>query len=285
MIKKGLGRGLDSLFGNYEETAEENKQNKANEVNILISLIDRNQNQPRKIFDDKSLQELADSIKEYGIIQPLIVTKRGDRYLIVAGERRFRAAKIAGLKEVPVIVKDMTDQEIREVALVENLQRENLNPIESARAIQELISKHNLTQEQIADKIGKSRPLIANTLRLLTLCPQVIKMVESGKLSAGHARTLIVIENPEIQLQIAELAVKANLSVRELEKYVKEILNPKPVKQKKEIEQSLELKEFAKKMQDKFKTKITIIGNDKKGKIVINYFSASELQKIYDEIL
>lgn len=283
MIKKGLGRGLDSLFGEYPE--EKTEEVSSGVQTISMSLLDRNENQPRKVFDEKSLNELAESIKTYGIIQPLVVVKRGNRYLIVAGERRFRAAKIAGLKEVPVVVKEMTDQEIREVALVENLQRENLNPIESAKAIQELISKHNLTQEQIADKIGKSRPLIANTLRLLTLSPAVIKLVETNKLSAGHARTLVVIENPEIQLQIAELAIKANLSVRELEKYVKEILNPKQEKPKQKKEQSLEIKEFVKKMQEKFQTKVTILGNDKKGRIVIDYYNADELQKIYDSII
>ena len=283
MIKKGLGRGLDSLFGEYPE--EKNNEEESGIKNISISLLDRNENQPRKTFDEKSLSELAESIKTYGIIQPLVVVKRNNRYLIVAGERRFRAAKIAGIKEVPVVVKEMTDQEIREVALVENLQRENLNPIESAKAIQELINKHNLTQEQIADKIGKSRPLIANTLRLLTLCPEVIKLIENNKLSAGHARTLVVVENPEIQLQIAELAIKANLSVRELEKYVKEILNPKQEKPKQKKEQSLEIKEFVKKMQEKFQTKVTIMGNDKKGKIVIDYYNPDELQKIYDSII
>ena len=283
MIKKGLGRGLDSLFGEYPE--EKNNEEESGIKNISISLLDRNENQPRKTFDEKSLSELAESIKTYGIIQPLVVVKRNNRYLIVAGERRFRAAKIAGIKEVPVVVKEMTDQEIREVALVENLQRENLNPLESAKAIQELINKHNLTQEQIADKIGKSRPLIANTLRLLTLCPEVIKLIENNKLSAGHARTLVVVENPEIQLQIAELAIKANLSVRELEKYVKEILNPKQEKPKQKKEQSLEIKEFVKKMQEKFQTKVTIMGNDKKGKIVIDYYNPDELQKIYDSII
>ena len=284
MIKKGLGRGLDSLFGDYSSEKDGAAINDGT-INVSISLLDRNENQPRKNFDDKALSELAESIKTYGVIQPLVVTKRGNRYLIVAGERRFRAAKIAGLKEVPVVVKDMNDQEIREVALVENLQRENLNPIESAKAIQELIVKHNLTQEQIADKIGKSRPLIANTLRLLNLCPQVIKMVESGKLSAGHARTLITIENEELQIKIAELAIKANLSVREMEKYVKEILNPKPEKIKKAREQSLEIIDFVKRMQDKFKTKVTINGNDKKGKIIIDYYNSEELQRIYENIL
>ena len=285
MIKKGLGRGLDSLFGEYNENNENNKINNEGTVNIAISLLDRNENQPRKNFDEKSLNELADSIRTYGVIQPLVVTKRGNRYLIVAGERRFRAAKLAGLKELPVVVKEMNDQEVREIALVENLQRENLNPIESARAIKELIEKHNLTQEQIADKIGKSRPLIANTLRLLTLCPEVVKLVENGKLSAGHARTLVVIENADVQQKVAELVIKGNLSVRETEKYVKEILNPKVVNKKPKKEQSLEICDFTRKMQEKLNTKVTILGNDKKGRIIIDYFNANDLQKIYDIIL
>lgn len=286
MQKKGLGRGLGSLFSEYnteEEVQTSTVQEAGGTINISMSKIDRNENQPRKRFDEKALQELADSIKSYGIIQPLVLTKRGDRYLIVAGERRFRAAKIAGLKEVPAIIKDMNDQEVREVALIENLQRENLNAIENARAMQELITKYNMTQEQVAEKIGKSRSVIANTIRLLTLCPEVVKLVEDEKLSSGHARVLVVVENPELQLRIAEMTIKAKLSVRELEKYVKEIQNPKKVHEKKE--QSLEIKQFVKNMQDKFSTKVTILGNDKKGRILIDYYNPQDLQRIYDIIL
>ena len=282
-MKKGLGRGLDSLFGGFEPEEEISKEEKKSQEEIAISLIDRNEEQPRKKFDEKALSELAESMKTYGVIQPLIVTKRGNRYMIVAGERRFRAAKMAGLKSVPVVVREMSDQEIREVALVENLQRENLNPIESARAIQELISKHNLTQEKISEKIGKSRSAVANTLRLLTLSPEVIKLVEEDKLSSGHARVLVVVENEELQIRIAEMTVKAKLSVRELEKYVKEILNPKQKKEKKE--QSLEIKHFVQSMQEKFSTKVSILGNDKKGKILIDYYNADDLQRIYDFIM
>lgn len=286
MQKKGLGRGLGSLFSEYnteEEVQTSTVQEAGGTINISMSKIDRNENQPRKRFDEKALQELADSIKSYGIIQPLVLTKRGDRYLIVAGERRFRAAKIAGLKEVPAIIKDMNDQEVREVALIENLQRENLNAIENARAMQELITKYNMTQEQVAEKIGKSRSVIANTIRLLTLCPEVVKLVEDEKLSSGHARVLVIVENPELQLRIAEMTIKAKLSVRELEKYVKEIQNPKKVHEKKE--QSLEIKQFVKNMQDKFSTKVTILGNDKKGRILIDYYNPQDLQRIYDIIL
>ena len=283
-MKKGLGRGLNSLFGEIQnDELNISSQNNENNVEISINLLDRNDDQPRKKFDEKALNELADSIKSYGIIQPLIVTKRGSRYLIVAGERRFRAAKIAGIKTVPCIIKDMNDQEIREVALVENLQRENLNPIESARAIQELISRHNLTQEKIAEKIGKSRPAVANTLRLLSLSPEVIKFIEEDKLSSGHARVLVVIENEELQIKIAEMAIKAKLSVRELEKYVKEILNPKVKHEKKE--QSLELKQFANDLQQKIKTKVTILGNDKKGRILIDYYSQDDLQRLYEFLI
>ena len=285
-MKKALGRGLNSLFGEYPEENEKKNESfddNQNTQEISINLLDRNENQPRKKFDEKALNELADSMRTYGIIQPLVVTKRGNRYLIVAGERRFRAAKIAGLKTVPVVIKDMNDEEIREVALVENLQRENLNPIESARAIHELITKHGLTQEKVSERIGKSRPAVANTLRLLSLAPEVIRYVEEDKLSSGHARVLVAVENEELQCKIAEMTIKAKLSVRELEKYVREVLNPKNIKAKKE--QSLEIKQFIDLMQNKLATKVSILGNDKKGRIIIDYYNAKDLQRIYDIIL
>lgn len=288
MNKKGLGRGLESLFGNFEDgssfsptekqtlniTPDDEKQAKE----IAVSLIDNNENQPRKKFDEKSLNELAQSVKNYGIIQPLVLTKRGQRYLIVAGERRWRAAKIAGLKTVPAIIKDLSDQDVREVALVENLQRENLNAVEGARAIQELIEKHSLTQEKIADKIGKSRSAVANTLRLLTLAPEVLEMIENDTITSGHARPLIVLEDKKAQVEIAKMAKDGKASVRQVEKFVKEFLKPKAEKTK--AEQSLELKGFAKRLQDVFSTKVTILGNDKKGRIFIDYYSQDDLDRI-----
>ena len=291
MNMRGLGRGLDSLFGDYESfdtpkaEVKEKVLEKIKEVNrgaedISIALIDRNPNQPRKNFDEKALKELAQSIKTNGVIQPIIVTKKGDRYIIIAGERRWRASQLAGLKTVPCIVRNYTDREICEIAIIENLQREDLNPIESARAIKQLIETFDLTQEVVADRIGKSRPAVANTLRLLTLTPEVVNMIEAGKLSAGHARCLITVEDPKIQVELALKACDNKISVRELEKYIKQLSKGNNGKKQAEP-QSLELKDFAKKMERIFSTKVSILGNDHKGRIFIDYYNGDDLQRIY----
>ncbi len=291
MNMRGLGRGLDSLFGDYESfdtpkaEIKEKVVEKIKEVNrgaedISIALIDRNPNQPRKNFDEKALKELAQSIKTNGVIQPIIVTKKGDRYIIIAGERRWRASQLAGLKTVPCIVRNYTDREICEIAIIENLQREDLNPIESARAIKQLIETFDLTQEVVADRIGKSRPAVANTLRLLTLTPEVVNMIEAGKLSAGHARCLITVEDPKIQVELALKACDNKISVRELEKYIKQLSKGNNGKKQAEP-QSLELKDFAKKMERIFSTKVSILGNDHKGRIFIDYYNGDDLQRIY----
>lgn len=291
MNMRGLGRGLDSLFGDYESfdtpkaEVKEKVVEKIKEVNrgaedISIALIDRNPNQPRKNFDEKALKELAQSIKTNGVIQPIIVTKKGDRYIIIAGERRWRASQLAGLKTVPCIVRNYTDREICEIAIIENLQREDLNPIESARAIKQLIETFDLTQEVVADRIGKSRPAVANTLRLLTLTPEVVNMIEAGKLSAGHARCLITVEDPKIQVELALKACDNKISVRELEKYIKQLAKGNNGKKQAEP-QSLELKDFAKKMERIFSTKVSILGNDHKGRIFIDYYNGDDLQRIY----
>lgn len=291
MNMRGLGRGLDSLFGDYESfdtpkaEVKEKVVEKIKEVNrgaedISIALIDRNPNQPRKNFDEKALKELAQSIKTNGVIQPIIVTKKGDRYIIIAGERRWRASQLAGLKTVPCIVRNYTDREICEIAIIENLQREDLNPIESARAIKQLIETFDLTQEVVADRIGKSRPAVANTLRLLTLTPEVVNMIEAGKLSAGHARCLITVEDPKIQVELALKACDNKISVRELEKYIKQLAKGNNG-QKQAEPQSLELKDFAKKMERIFSTKVSILGNDHKGRIFIDYYNGDDLQRIY----
>lgn len=303
-MKRGLGRGLGSLFGDYEnyelekdekqpENDKENKQTKKSASNndadiangvleIEIGLIDRNEEQPRKNFDEKALKELAQSIKQHGIIQPLILQKSGDRYQIVAGERRFRAARLAGLKKVPAIIKEYTEQEMSEISIIENLQREDLNPIESAKAIARLIEQFNLTQEVVADKIGKSRPAVANTLRLLTLPEEIIRYIEAGKLSAGHARTLLAVEDKKKMLELANLAISKKLSVRDLELLVRKL--NKPTKDTIKQQQSLELKDFANNLNRIFSTKVSIIGNDKKGRIYIDYYSPEDLQRIYDVI-
>lgn len=299
-MKRGLGRGLGSLFSGYEDFNEvEEAQTKIvkpvesapvkNEaksqgdvLEIDIAYIDRNENQPRKNFDEKALKELAQSIKAHGIIQPLILQQNGERYEIVAGERRFRAARLAGLKKVPAIIKNYSAEQKSEIAIIENLQREDLNPIEAARAINELIKQYDLTQEAVADKIGKSRPAVANTLRLLMLPEEIIALIEEGKLSAGHARTLLAVDDKKKQLELANLVMAKKLSVRELEQLVRKL--SKPSKSTKKVEQSLELKDFANNLKRIFSTKVSIIGNDKKGRIYIDYYSQEDLDRIYNII-
>lgn len=288
-MKRGLGRGLDSLFGNYDEE-EKNQEVKVetkvetvvvNEPKeIDIGLIDRNPDQPRKIFDDTALAELAESIKNYGVIQPIIVRENNGRYVIIAGERRWRASRLAGLKTIPAIIKEYTEQEISEIAIIENLQREDLNPIESAKAIKSLIAQYSLTQDEVADKIGKSRPAVANTLRLLSLPDAIISLVEGNKLTAGHARALLAIDNPAKQKEIALQIIQNDLTVRDVENIIKHLNTPKTPTVVKE--KSLEIKDFEDKIKRVFSTKVQIKGTDKKGKIVIDYYSKDDLERIYD---
>ncbi len=291
MKERGLGRGLGSLLGIFEneeekvdiqEIKEKAVSDKNADVNVInMSLIDNNPNQPRKNFDSNAIKELAQSIKEYGVIQPIILKPNGDRYIIVAGERRFRASKFAGLKEIPAIIRDYTNQEVQEIALLENIQREDLNPIETAKGMKELLTNYGWTQEYLADKLGKSRPVVANYLRLLNLCPAVIELIESGKLSAGHARSLVVVEDPEVQLRLAKQAVTKKITVRDMEKAVKELQSPTK-KPKQTL--SMELNEFVNTMQKKFATKVGIMGNEKKGRIYIDYYNADDLDRIYELI-
>lgn len=288
-MKRGLGRGLDSLFGEFEDESSEVKKEvevKVEQVvvnepkEIEIGLIDRNPDQPRKVFDEEALAELSSSIKNYGVIQPIIVREDNGRYIIIAGERRWRASRLAGLKTIPCIIKDYTEQEISEIAIIENLQREDLNPIESAKAIKSLIQQYNLTQDEVADKIGKSRPAVANTLRLLLLPDSIITLVESNKLTAGHARALLAIDDPLKQKQLAIQIVEQGLTVRDVENIIKHLNKPKLEKVVKE--KSLELKDFEDRIKRVFSTKVQIKGNEKKGKIVIDYYSKDDLDRIYD---
>ncbi len=285
MNNKGLGKGLNALFGIYDEP--ENYKNITNEkpavggvLEIEIDKIKPNPNQPRKNFDEDALKELAASIKVHGIVQPIVLNKQanGD-FLIIAGERRWRAARLCGLDKVPAVVKNYTEKQIKEISIIENLQREDLNPVEAARAIKQLMDEYNLTQEVVSERIGKSRSNIANTLRILTLYPDVLKLVEEGKISAGHARALVVIEDPREQLRLAQMIVSKNLSVRDLEKAVKNYTSPTPKREVKE-EQSLELKELINQMQKTFATKVSAIGNDRKGRIYIDYYSRDDLDRI-----
>ena len=289
--KKGLGRGLGSLLGILDDEPKEVKKDESGRIkeidgervsDIDIKLIDVNPNQPRKNFEPTALKELSDSIKLHGVIQPIIVNKTGDRYIIVAGERRFRASKLAGLKSVPAIVKNYTEQQVKEVSLLENIQREDLNPVEVANAMRELLEIYGWTQDVLADRLGKSRPAIANTLRLLTLQPEVLALIESGKLSAGHARSLVVVTDPETQVKLAKLAVTKKVTVRDLEKAVKQLSNPQPKKVK--VEPSAELKDLIDLMQHKFATKVSFMGNDKKGRIYIDYYSRDDLDRICELI-
>ena len=288
MIKKGLGRGLESLFAMYDEEVEQStpsevKKATSKEIDsVELDKILPNPNQPRKNFDEEGLKELASSIKVHGIIQPLVLNDNGDgTYLIIAGERRFRAAKIAGLKSVPVIIKNYTDKQIKEISIIENLQREDLNPIEAARAIKQLMEEYKLTQEAVSERIGKSRSNIVNTLRLLSLYPEVLDMIEKGTLSAGHARALVVVDNHLDQIKLANQAVKDKWNVRDLERAVKRLNHPDS-KTRPKAEQSLELKDLIVSMQRVMGTKVSAIGNDNKGRIYIDYYSRDDLDRISD---
>ena len=290
--KKGLGRGLSALLSNSEQEYDfsfRDENDDKTEVKatgetpreLPITQIDPNVNQPRKNFDEVALGELANSIRIHGVISPIIVVMQPNgRYMIIAGERRWRASKRAGLLTIPAIVRNYTPQQVKEISLIENLQREDLNPIETASAIKQLMDEYRYTQEQVADRIGKSRPAVANTLRLLTLTQPVIDLVASGKLSPGHARCLVVVTDPEDQYKLASMGVDNKVTVRDFEKIVKNYLNPKPAKPK--PEQSIELKDMVSRMQRTFATKVSALGNDKKGRIYIDYYNRDDLDRICD---
>ncbi len=293
-MAKGLGKGLEELlqetsaaFENiyeggkpFEFTEEERK----NAQEMPLSQIYPNPDQPRKNFDEQALKELADSIKQHGVIMPIVVNENDDgTYMIIAGERRFRAAKLAGETAIPVIIRRYSEREIKEISLIENLQREDLNPIEAATAMKQLMNDYKLTQDELAERIGKSRPAIANTLRLLTLNREVIELVAEGKLSAGHARTLVTLPATE-QISFAREAVKTSMSVRALEKKVRAYnLPPEAIAEKRNKKRALasvELKDLVERMRFTFRTKVSLIGNDKKGRIYIDYYSRDDLDRI-----
>ncbi len=289
-VQRGLGKGLGALLSGVEQEYDMGLREEVNVVvpeagdtakELSIALIEPNINQPRKNFDEVALNELANSIRIHGVISPIIVVPQNNgKYMIIAGERRWRASKKAGLATIPAIIRDYTPQQVKEISLIENLQREDLNPIETAVAIKQLMDEYRYTQEQVADRIGKSRPAIANTLRLLTLSKPVMDMVASGRLSAGHARCLVVVLNPGDQKTLAEAGADNKITVRDFEKMVKNYLNPKPVKAK--PEQSLELKDMISRMQRTFATKVTALGNNKKGRIYIDYYNSDDLDRIFE---
>jgi len=295
-VSRGLGKGLSALFAEtdedynkyLEENSDSEKENVSREgvTELKLSDIFANPNQPRKVFDETALNELADSIMRHGVIMPIVVNKSGDKFMIIAGERRYRASKIAGKETIPAVIKEYNAREIKEISLIENLQREDLNPIEAANALKQLMDEFNLTQEELSERIGKSRSAIANTLRLLSLSPDVIKFIANGKLSAGHARALITLP-VEVQNSIAVKTVDEGLSVRNVEQAVRDYFNPpeelkKAKKLKTYAEMSLELKDMIGRMQRDFGTKVAAIGNDTKGRIYIDYYTRDDLDRIVD---
>lgn len=290
--KKGLGKGLDSLIpdnrpAKTEPTKEPAKEEvKAGEQMMNINMVEPNRDQPRKKFEEDALLELSDSIKQFGVIQPILVRKRKDYYEIIAGERRWRAAKMAGVKEVPVIVKEYTEQEIVEISLIENIQRENLNPIEEAMAYKKLLEGFHLKQDEVAERVSKSRTAVTNSMRLLKLDEKVQQMIVDDMISTGHARALLAIDDHEQQYELAVRVFDEKLSVRETEKLVKDIKNPKKPKEKKVVEHAFVYTDLENRMKEVLGTKVSIAakGNGK-GKIEIEYYSDKELERMFDMII
>lgn len=299
--KKGLGKSMGDLLGTPKANTTKHKIEETAEVlknttqEIEIDLISPNKQQPRKMFNEDALEELSESIKEHGIIEPLVVSKKTDSnkkeyYQIVAGERRWRAAKLAGIKKVPVVVKEYTDHQILEIALIENIQREDLNPIEEAQAYSSLIKELSLTQDQLAERVSKSRTAITNSMRLLKLSKKVQQMVIDEKLTAGHVRTLLSIEDKNMQYEVAQMIFDNDMSVRQTEEYVKRLKNPKPEEKqesKKDAKTEARLaayKEKENEMKQILKTNVTIDDKGNKGRIVINYSNLEEFERIFEWI-
>ncbi|MGI6152501.1 MAG: ParB/RepB/Spo0J family partition protein [Christensenellaceae bacterium] len=276
--QRGLGKGLGALMVELPGGSAQN-ENSVTEVDIY--LVDNDQSQPRKNFDKEKLDELAQSIKVHGIMQPVIVCQKEGRYTIVAGERRFRAAKIAGLTKIPVIVKEFTDRQILELSLIENIQREDLNPMEQADALNRLVTEYSLKQEEVAERVGKSRSAIANLMRLLSLPEKVKKMVMDGTLSAGHARCLLPLQDEKRILDTANLIVSREYSVRQAEKLVQELQSSPAKKAKQKKKQALEILQAEEEISKALSTKVRINGNLEKGKITIDYYTKEQLEQLY----
>lgn len=283
-MKKGLGKGLDALLGDYAEAPQEGVRE------LDVYSIDTNAGQPRKEFDEDKLKELSGSISQHGMVQPILVRQKGERYVIVAGERRFRAARMAGLSTVPAIVKELDEAQVMEVALIENLQREDLNPIEEAAAIRFLMQQHDLTQEEVSKRLSKSRPAIANCLRLLTLPEEVQEQLRKGRLQAGHARALAGLQDAKAQRELAERIAGEGLSVRAAEALARE-QSERPARkdnQEKKAPTPLRDSDLAAaeaSLRERLGTKVSIQGTGARGRIVIEYFNAGDLQAIYEALL
>ncbi len=295
-LKRGLGKGLDSLIPTNVmmesevkhatvSTASSAEEEKDGTLMVKLSKVEPNREQPRKNFDEDSLQELAESLKQFGMLQPILVQNRGDYYEIIAGERRWRAAKIAGLKEVPVIVRELTDQEIVEISLIENIQREDLNPIEEAQAYKRLLTEFHLKQDEVAERVSKSRPAVTNSMRLLKLCDEVQKMVVDDMISTGHARALISIEDPEEQYLIAQKIFDEKLSVREVEKLVKDLHKPpKPPKEENKTLQAI-YQEISERLKQSLSTKVSVSAKQNgAGKIEIEFYNHEDLERLLERI-
>lgn len=289
-MKKGLGKGLGALIPAAETAKKKTDAPSDNGfVELDITKIEPNKDQPRKKFDEDALEELADSIKEKGLLQPITVSPKGDRYQIVMGERRWRAARKAGLKKVPVVVrKDLTEQDIAELSLIENIQREDLNPIEEALAYKKLLEDYHLKQDDVAERVSKSRTAVTNSMRLLKLTGEVQQMVIDDKISTGHARALITIEDPELQKELAERIFDERMSVRDIEKEVKKIMGPK--KLKKALEKNERLDAVYRDLEERLKqavgTKVVIDGKgDGSGKMSIAFYNNDDLEKIINRLL
>lgn len=297
MAARGLGKGLDSLIPNTIENTKKKTgnekekvlpQEKGPETIVKITMVEPNREQPRKNFDEDALQELADSIKQFGLLQPILVQDRKDHYEIIAGERRWRAAKLAGLKEVPVIIRNLTEQEIVEISLIENIQRENLNPIEEAQAYKKLLTEFNLKQDEVAERVSKSRTAVTNSMRLLKLCDEVQQMVIDEMISTGHARALLAIEDEEQQYTIAQRIFDEKMSVRDVEKLVRNINKPKVEKVKAEKNKNLEYiyQNTAEKIKESLGTKVSISAKENgSGKIEIEFFSHEDFDRLIELIL
>lgn len=288
MSKKfGLGKGLNALIPEDLELDKGIKDNTNNTSNLIdINLIRSNQEQPRKSFDNERIMELSESIKHHGIVQPIILKKESDQYVIVAGERRWRAAKLAGVKEVPAIVMELSDKEVLEISLIENIQRQDLNSIEEAVAYKKLISEFNLTQDELSKRLGKSRVSITNTLRLLNLSENVQQYLIEGVISEGHGRALLAIDDSELQYEFAQKVIDDKLSVRELELQIKKMKNSNENKLVKTNSKanSPYYKDITERLQNYFGTKVNINDNNNKGKIEIEYYSEEDLQRILEII-
>lgn len=295
-LKRGLGKGLDSLIPTNVmmesevkhatvSTASSAEEEKDGTLMVKLSKVEPNREQPRKNFDEDSLQELAESLKQFGMLQPILVQNRGDYYEIIAGERRWRAAKIAGLKEVPVIVRELTDQEIVEISLIENIQREDLNPIEEAQAYKRLVTEFHLKQDEVAERVSKSRTAVTNSMRLLKLCDEVQKMVVDDMISTGHARALISIEDPEEQYLIAQKIFDEKLSVREVEKLVKDLHKPpKPPKEENRTLQAI-YQEISERLKQSLSTKVSVSAKQNgAGKIEIEFYNHEDLERLLERI-